>query len=165
MRILNDRYRLFGIINPVDLLVLVIVVVLAFVVADVMFGAGDYGGVAAETMEIVVVAENVKHFEADSLMIGDVISDKRGGDVIGTLVGIRIEPSKLEGMDASGAVVVGDSTMLEDVYLTIRGEARITDEGVMFGSVIVRVNRSIDVATSLFEFKGSGQVVSIRSVD
>ncbi|MDA3935771.1 MAG: DUF4330 domain-containing protein [Actinomycetota bacterium] len=165
MRILNDKYRLFGIINPVDLLVLAIVAVLAFVIADVMFGSGDFGDAATETMEIVFVVENVKNFDADSLRIGDVISDKRGGDVIGTLVGMRTEPSKLEGMDASGAVVVGDSTMLENVYLTIQGEARTTDEGVMFGSVTVRVNRSIDVATPLFEFKGSGQVVSIRSVD
>jgi len=165
VRILNDKYRLFGIINPVDLLILAVVVVLALVVADVVFGVDGYNASTTETMEMVIVMEGVRDFDDTSLKVGDEISRKLGGDIIGTLVDIRTEPSKFEGMDDFGTVLVGESTIREDVYLTIIGEAEATDEGVMFGSALARVNRGIDVATSIFEFRGSGRVVSIQPAD
>lgn len=160
MRILDEKYRLFGVINPVDLVVLLVVVAFGVVAVNVLFGVfAPAEEKTSEPMEAVIVISKVKGFDPESIPVGDTVTNTKGGSTIGKVVAVDVEPMAIENPTATGDLKVATSTVFVDVSITLSGDARKTREGIVFGNVPMRVNRLLTVAGSAFE--GEGRVTSI----
>jgi stearoyl-CoA desaturase (delta-9 desaturase) len=78
LRVLDDKYRLFGIINPVDLILLVGVVAFALVVINVLFEPlKPVAEKKTEPMQAAIVLSKVRAFDVETLKAGDKISALR----------------------------------------------------------------------------------------
>lgn len=165
MRLLDDRSRLFGVVNPVDLVVVVLLLVVALVVANVLFGRTPVvspGSAAKKDMEVVLVARDVLGFDPSYLKKSDVVSKVGGSGTMGKLVSVEAKPSVRESFDAAGDVEAAESPIAKDVYLTVAGKGTLSDEAVSLGDELIRQNMAMDVMTSRFQM--NVRVLSFREV-
>lgn len=150
MRIIDHRYRLFGVVNPVDLLAVATLAVGLLVVANLLFGIFDTGAEEIVDVEFELVALGVREFEPGRVAVGDEVHAAVAGR-LGEVVAVDAYPSQIEVLGADGEPVVVDSSLETDVRLTVRGRGIVDPLGYRVGGVRIQNNSRIDVATPGFE--------------
>lgn len=154
---LDEKGRLFGKINIIDLLVLLLIVAVAVVVGIKLLGGGGLLGNDAQGATITytvkvsgvdpTVYDNIKGYKGDALMAsGTVIAGSEIMDITQTphTASATIDTQ-------SGALVVPLDQDLVDVTFTIKARVpdRITNE---VGTQEVRIGKTHTVKTIHFEF-------------
>lgn len=165
MKLLDEKKRLFGIVNPVDLVAIVLAIVVVLVLASVLFGKSPTAPVtssADKTIEVVLQGA-ISKYPDYQFQKGQDISRVGGGGVMGTLESFTIVPSKREVYTAEGDAKVTDSIMSVDVTLVVRGKGAITDTGASIGAERIRQNQTFDAQLPYFQMPV--RVVSVKQVD
>lgn len=156
MRLLDDRSRLFGVVNPVDLVVVLLLLVMALVVANVLFGRTPVvspGTGAKKDMEVVLVARDLLTYDPAYVKKGATVSKVGGSGTMGKLASIEAKPAVHEVTDDTGAVKTVESQLYKDVYLTVKGKGTLTDDAVSIGDEQIRQNMQLDVMTSKYQLQ------------
>lgn len=149
MRLVDERYRLFGLINPVDLVVLFAILAVAAAAALLLFGAPGKAEQKSATIEFDVLAVRLEEFNPSSLKVGEILTERTAGK-LGEIVSIKVEPASLD-------VVKGDklvweqSAVLKNVRIRVRANALVTDAGYVVRGVAIRENTMVNVFTPGFE--------------
>lgn len=161
MKLLDDKKRLFGIVNPVDLLVVLALLAVAFVVASVLFDlrAPKPTAGGSTTVRTTILAGAVREFDPKSVRPGDP-AQRKGGGALGKVVAVRVQPAIEEVATSDGKLVKVTSPFLQDVFVTIEGPGDITASTAFMGNEPLRTNAEFDLQTPLFE-AAKAKVVSI----
>ena len=155
MKILDDRSRLFGIVNPVDLVAIIALLVAALAIANVLFGVKAATVQSSTgTVRAVVFVGAVRNFVPDSLKAGDPVN-RKGGGPMGKVVSVRLTPSTSEQITPAGTLTTTRSKALIDLYVTVEGPGTITPVAANIGDEQLRSNQSIDIQTPMFEATGA----------
>jgi len=147
VRILDDRYRLFGLINPIDLLVLLLIV--AACVAGVQLlrelsaETGD-----RQTFEYTMIARNVRDWNDDLIKPGETVRSAAGP--IGTVLSVTTKPTQVEFPTESGTVV-RPSGIEKDIYVRVRAEGDADGGSYMVSGVRIQNNARADIRTDHFD--------------
>ena len=126
---MNEKksWKLFGKLNIIDLLILLVVIV-ALIMVAVRFLQNRNKTEAVNTQKVVVTFygfEDVSNFVVDALQVGDVVSLFSESGAIGTLTGFTSEPAYQLVVDpATGNNVRED--LLDQCFLTITVEKGLT---------------------------------------
>lgn len=156
MPLLDEKKRLFGVINPVDLLVIIGVVAVGVVIAGVLFGWGDEVTVAkTDPITYDIVCPNVADYTEGAIKAGDTISKLNTGP-IGKVTAVKITPTILEAWDPVNAQR-GEfkSAYLVNVIISVEGRGRSTVQGVVVGGATIRNNEVMPIITDRFESAAS----------
>lgn len=163
MKLLDDKMRLFGLVNPVDILAVLLVLAVAAIGYTLLKGESPASPGEEGTVEVVFVAQGIPAVQEDLVKVGDVAARTGGTGKMGKVAAVRFEPAVKEVTDASGTIKVVKSEMLRDVYLTVRGTGAVTDTGVNLGDERIRVNQVFEVQMPRFQV--SARVISVKQVD
>jgi len=166
LRILDDRKRLFGIVNPIDAIVIVAIIVGVAVVANVLFGVNPATvrtGHGSKTIEMVFLCPTVREFDPSLIGKGDKVTKLSGASVMGNVESVRSEQALLESPLVPSGPKVYKSAITTDVFVTVRGTGDISADGVFMGDEQIRVNMVLDLL--LPRWTGHGRIVSIKAVD
>lgn len=166
MRILDDRKRLFGIVNPIDAIVIVAVLVAVVVVANVLFGVNESAlrvSHGNKTIEMVFLSPSVRNFNLSLVSKGDKVTKLGGASVMGNVESVRFTKAQTEDPLANGGLKVSSSELFSDVYVTVRGTGDISADGVFMGDEQLRANMELDLLAP--RWTGHGRIVSLRAVD
>jgi hypothetical protein len=152
VKILDEKSRLFGIINPVDLLLVVVVLAVVVIVASVLFpNVSPTKPAAKDVVKVTILAGGLRAYVPGSIRIGDPINRKTGGKM-GKVVAIDAVPSTFEEPTAAGTLKKATSTVFTDLYVTIEGVGQINPGVSAFmGDEQVRTNQDIDFQAPTFE--------------
>jgi len=166
MKMLDEKGRLFGVINVIDLLVVVLVITLVCAGGVVLLHHGDsIDGAAVEKLPVTIQVRSEKlENEVGEKMKSAVGSTllSEGGYMEGTVLqNVEVEPYQeiLRGEDGKAEYV--DDTRYCNVTVTVTAEVE-TDELPLYymGAQIIYVGSSIWVKT---EFAGiAGTVISME---
>ncbi|HEY3368912.1 MAG TPA: DUF4330 domain-containing protein [Symbiobacteriaceae bacterium] len=127
MSVIDNKGRLFGKINLLDLVVVVAVIAVA----------GRYGykhfmpkqsAVTGQdqNVEIVVKISKISQSTVDGLKVGDEILDSPSNTILGKVVKKEAQPSPVP-----GATSEYPSKELNDMYVTISGPGRVSPDGAV----------------------------------
>ena len=164
MRVLDDKNRLFGVINPVDLIVLVAIVVAVLVAASFLFGSKQLPGTAKlEDIQYTLVVPAVTGFNDEYLAKGETVS-KLGSGVLGTVESFSSAPSRIETLRVDGSVIVYQSIVRRDVSIVVNAKGEVSSQGFIIGGVPLRNNTVVTVGTPRFEGKDA-IIKSMKAVD
>jgi hypothetical protein len=166
LRILDDRKRLFGIVNPIDAIVIVAIIVGAVVVANVLFGVNPATvstGHGSKTIEMVFMGPTVRKFDPSLISKGDKVTKLGGASVMGNVESVRSEPALLESPLVPKGSKVYKSQLTTDVFITVRGMGDISADGVFMGDEQIRANMDIQLLAP--RWTGHGLIVSIKAID
>lgn len=166
MKLLDKDKRLFGIVNPIDALVVVVGVVAVVVVANVLFGVNQQTirlNRGSDKVQMVVRAGDVSAGDISYLSVGDNVIKFGGSNVMGAVTKVTSEPAQLEAIDARGVPHVYRSQLATDVYVTVVGTGQINSDGAFIGNEQVRVNMLLDIAAPRWQAEKC-RVVSLQVI-
>ncbi len=158
MKILDDRGRLFGLVNVIDLLVLLLVVAAAytlftrFVADDMRYDPG------AVPVTITTHVSEVRQPTVDAMKVGDTVYDHVTGQVIGEIVQKEVEPYR-EPVDAGdGRLILAEVPERYNINVVLEGYGhdlgrtiRVASYEVRVGSSLTLQGREFSVASTVFK--------------
>lgn len=150
MAILDNKGRLFGKINMVDLLIVLLLVSIAAGAYLFFFGGSD--NQVAETGKVVYDFEitNVNKDFVDAITPGDPIRDSNRGNELGTVVSKTSREATMLNEDLiNGRYVIAEVPDAYDVIITIEANGNITPANIIVGGAEVKVGKK-------FFIKGKG---------
>jgi hypothetical protein len=144
MKIIDDRGKLFGIINIIDLLVLAIIVLAAVFLAGRMLPGTESGDAGRQKeMEYTVKVEEVSKYTIDAANVGDAIFDFETGSYIGEISEVDHSPHMEYLVDKDNEAIAIESIDKFDLFITIKADFVETDKALMVGDMIVAVGRKV----------------------
>jgi Domain of unknown function (DUF4330) len=154
VKFFDTKYRLFGVLNLIDLVVVLALLAGAFAVYRVLAPKpeGPKASTGSDvTFEIVCPTLKKGFVSPGQIRIGDTIS-KNQGKPIGTVTGVNIVPTQGEVWDqAHSKIVTFQSTVSQDVIISVKTRGQATANGVVVGDSVLRSNEPMPVSTSTFE--------------
>ncbi len=155
--ITDEKGRIFGKINIVDLLAILIVVVsLAAVCFKFGFSAQKNVGSANDEITYVMKIKAIRETSADALRIGDNLTEKTTKKKIGKIIDKKVETAKEFVNMADGSlseeVEIPDRY---DVYITVKGSGISNDTGYFLdGAYQVGVFSNVVFSSKYIETTG-----------
>lgn len=152
MRLIDEKGKLFGLVNPIDLLVVLLIVLIAGgAVYKLKFSAA---GSAAKTVYATVRIPLVIPYVADKVKVGDkIVSGTSYTDV--EIVKVEAKPSEVVTSTAVGERKLATDPWNKDLYVTVKGKTGIPEAEVNMGGQEIRVGKDYFVKTFTSELKGT----------
>lgn len=127
---IDNKGRLFGKVNIVDLLIVLLLVV-AIGATVYKFGFSAHNDVNETNMKIeyVLKASGVRDFTLDSIKIGDSIYDDETDKPLGVITAVEAKDAMDYALKADGTTVYTAKPGRYDAYITVESDARILDGG------------------------------------
>lgn len=157
MKLFDEKGKLFGLVNLIDLLVILLIVLVAGgVVYKTKFSAS---GTAAKTVYATIRVPLVIPAQATKPKVGDkLVSGSSYTEV--AIVDVKIIPAQVVTSKADGGRSLTSDPWYRDLYVTVKGKAGIPDAEIILGGQETRVGKDFFVKSFTYEFKGS--VVDVK---
>lgn len=159
--LIDNKGKLFGKINVLDLVVvLVILAVLAGVAYK--FTKSNTPSVFRQNdkVETTFYVEEVPDFAAAAVQVGAPVTDRSTGSRFGVVKSVETTPSVSYAPNSSGVLVRSTKETFRAQKVVVEGEGIYTSNGVSFNSIDYYVNKQIEVRfgnvavwTRIFELK------------
>jgi hypothetical protein len=153
VQIIDEKYRLFGVINLIDLAVVLAVLVGGFAVYRVLAPSAVPidGSSKTKTIEYVFLCPNVREWSPSQVIVGDPLY-KTSGKLIGKVTAVRATPTPGDAWDVTGRKITRfTSSIGTDVYITVVGQGQPTSTGVAAADALLHSNQLMPIMTSTFQ--------------
>ena len=160
MQIIDNKYRLFGVINLIDLAVVIALLAGGFAVYKVLAPnpsptAGSGGSSNLKTATFVFYCPTLRNFAPSQIKVGDLVY-KTSGKAIGKVTAVRAIPTPGDAWDiAARKITRYDSTVATDAYITVVGQGEPTSTGFAVSDLLIHINQPFPIMTSTFESDGA----------
>ena len=138
-RVLDDRGRLFGKVNIVDLIVLAVIVAIVVFAAVRLTGGG---AVATVPVKVTFVAVNVNQTLVAGLQGKGTVRDT-GGNVIGEVQSVQVTPSIEELLTTEGEFKAFASSTKSTLTFVVLGQGTVSDSTAHIGKLAARVGADV----------------------
>lgn len=138
MKVVNEKGKLFGIINIIDLAVILIVALLAVGGAKRM-KKSPVATTESKKALITVEVSNVRTATVDGLVVGDPLYHYDKGQEFGKIVNKEVEPYKEPVESGDGRWILAEVPEKYAVILTIEANAKENADVVVVGGEQTRI--------------------------
>lgn len=163
MRIIDEKGKLFGLINVIDLFVLVIIVALVGFGAYKMVNVNPT--VAVNNKQAVMRFEitEVRDYTYNVIQVGETVKDYDKNIVYGKVVKVEKTPAKRYVTTADGRVVVATVPDKLDVSIYVQGTATSNNNIILMGNNEIFVGASLALKGQKFTVRGT--VLEVKFVE
>lgn len=137
MKIIDDKGRLFGTVNILDLLV-VLIIVLAVIGGAKRLKSRPYVQQQSVKAELVLFVDKVRMPSVKAVKIGDPLFFYDKGIKVGTIKDLKVEAHK-EPTDMHGKFENVDVPDKYDMYITLECEAKDSENYILIGGEQMRI--------------------------
>ena len=155
MRMIDDKGRLFGLVNIVDLAIIVVIVAVAARVGLKSTILTAVNPSTPQMVEAVLLVEDVRSATADAIVEGDTVLNTKSNAVLGELIKKECLPASKDVETSDGRLVKAESSFRKDVYMTVRGQGQVTNNVIMMGGYELRVGATVQVKGLKFAVIGT----------
>lgn len=153
MKIIDEKGRLFGVINIIDLAVLLLIVVL---VAGGIWYVSKKEPVEsgpAKDYYVTIKCSGLEEDVADYLHTGDKLYYS-GNFIDAEITEVSAEPAKIDVIRDDGTIVVATHPELKDIYVTVKVKAAEDDQMIWIGQLHANVGKELVLKTRYVEIPG-----------
>lgn len=153
---IDRQGRLFGKVNVLDFLVVVLVVALAARLAYSWLGPGRT--VKAESdvpITFTALVSGVRGPTADAIRVGDTVYETRTNTYLGKVTAVKVEPTRVLTQNPDGTQTEKESQVYKDVYVTITGLGKATPTSVMVGTQQIHIGSPLQFQTRIWGVTGT----------
>jgi hypothetical protein len=161
LKLLDDKGKVFGLINIIDLIVLVFVVALVLGGAYRFYGPRQNGDIFQQEGDTVLMKGrvfDVSKYTANVIRVGDIVIDTAAQVPFGEIISVETVPHRRPVDTAEGKVVLSEVPERFDVILSLKGAARVSEHAIRIathdvrvGSRIVLGGREYSIATTILQ--------------
>jgi hypothetical protein len=144
LALVDNKGRLFGKINIIDL---VIVLIILGVVAGSLYKLQLFGRHTSDERPVTVTLylKEVSPETVDALQEGDILTESTENLPLGKVIKKEVRKALKEAPTADGRLVAADSPTKFDVYLTTEGNLRVTGDQVLVGRRDIKVGLNLNI--------------------
>ncbi len=165
MKLIDEKGKLFGIINIIDLTVLVVIVALVCGGGYMVLGGKVNRGVSkSDDMKDVYVTIScrlISESAALALKQGDKMIAKNAY-TDGTIDSVTYKTADYIGVNAEGYAVVGPHPLWKDAMVVIKDRVNVKDPILKVGTQEMRIGYKVFVKTQLVEIQGTVEKIEFR---
>jgi hypothetical protein len=148
MSFIDKKGRLFGLINVIDLLVIILVVA---VVARFALNPQKSSLTNEEKkIQVVLLVKDVRDATANVIKEGDVVRETKTNNLLGKVTKVEVKPAETLVTTADGRVLNVPNPVLKDVYVTVEGSATVGENAIVLGGTEVRIGTALQMKTNLY---------------
>jgi hypothetical protein len=148
MGLIDKKGRLFGLINVIDLLVIILVVA---VVARFALNPQKSSLTNEEKkIQVVLLVKDVRDATANVIKEGDVVRETKTNNLLGKVTKVEVKPAETLVNTADGRVLNVPNPVLKDVYVTIEGSATVGENSIVLGGTEIRIGTALQMKTNLY---------------
>jgi hypothetical protein len=154
LKIIDDRGKLFGIINLIDLIVLILLLIV------VMVGVGKLTGRTARhepgslPVNLEVLINEVRQQTVDAIEVGDLVWDATSSSVVGTISDKKVVPNRRPAETGEGGFVMAEVPERFDIYLELECDGHDTGSVLRIASYEVRIGTTLVLRTRDYAVAG-----------
>jgi len=154
MKVLDEKGRLFGLINIIDLFVLLVVV--ALIAGGIWFvsrnSTPDTAG-PTETYYVTIKCKELDADFADYIHKGDRLY-YAGGFTDVEVTDVNVEPAKIDVVRDDGTIAVTEHPEKKDIYVTVKVNSKPDDPMLWIGQLHANVGKELVLKTQYIEVPG-----------
>ncbi len=156
MRVLDDKGRLFGAINIIDLLIVILVVVMVsgFVYTR-YYRNRVLEQLAPQDIEVTFLVANVRGPSVEAVTVGDRVLESKTNGYLGQVVSVATEPADVVTQLPDGRFYEMPSTNRMDMFVTVKGPGKVTENSIVLGTQEVRIGAKVAIKTNLYAFEST----------
>lgn len=146
MKLVDDKGKVFGLINIIDLIVLIFVVALVLGGAYRIYGPRQNGDIFQQEGDAVQLKGrvfDVSQYTVDVIQKGDILIDTAARLPFGEIISVETVPHRRLVDTVEGKVMLSEVPERFDVILSIKGRAQISEYAIRIASHDVRVGSRI----------------------
>lgn len=139
MKIIDEKGRLFGIINIVDLFVLAILIILLGFGAYKVFKINPTVSVNTQKIVMKYLIQDVRDVTVNAIVDGDIVKDFDKNSVYGKVLKKEVTQSVRLVTTDDGRVVEAPVPGKYDIMVYIEGEGVVSKTGITMGNQEIRI--------------------------
>ncbi|NMB35065.1 MAG: DUF4330 domain-containing protein [Firmicutes bacterium] len=163
MKIIDEKGRLLGLINIIDLMALLLLIVIALIGINKITGREARHEPGAATVHLEFLISEIRQQTVDAIQTGDVVIDSTSRQVFGTIKEKRVLPFRKPAPTANGSFVLADVPERFDVYLDLECSGHDFEDVLRIASHEIRIGTSLVVQTKDYSIEGKVLKVEIRA--
>jgi hypothetical protein len=168
MKIIDEKGKLFGKINVIDLGILLLVLLLLGGVGYKLMGR-QLQGVPAAKKDVLVTVRCTQKFETAAMAIETALATKKDTRMVSlaTYVDAWVESLRSEAADynvptADGRLLWGKHPFLKDLYITFRMKVDVNTPMLKLGSQDVAVGKQFEFKTHTVHLFGIVDTIEVK---
>ena len=147
----DEKGRLFGLINIIDLaVVLALALVLIFGVRKFFFVNPGYQP-EAKTVQVLLLVEGVRQPTVDAIAVGDKVREKNSNGYFGTITDLELEPATEMVATPAGKLLETEVPGRFNLFLTLESPAEVTEEYIKISDQQVRIGLTPTIRTQIYQ--------------
>jgi hypothetical protein len=160
MKLVDEKGKLFGLINIVDFLVLLAILLILGGAAYKLKGPGG-GDTASKTVRVTVLAPAIRPEMLTNIKVGDrMVSGSSFTDVV--IKDVKTRPAYMITTDSEGRRVEAIDPYLKDLIVVVEGKTPIAGATINLGGQEIRRNKDYYIKSLDYEYKGLIMDVTIE---
>lgn len=161
MTLIDAKGRLFGLINVIDLLVVLLVLGVGgqYAYSKLVSRQAALVQQKERTMQVTAVLSAVRQASIDALHVGDRVWETKSRAYLGEVVKLEAKPADIVYIGPDGRMTETTSQTRYDLYVTIRGRGRVAENVITLGGIELRVGTTLPLYTA--EYSGTSVVHAI----
>ncbi len=152
MRLINDKGRIFGLVNPIDALITLAILGFVFVVGWLVITRGNVTlpGVKQTTIQATFLIPLAHPEVIEYIRDGDRVKNDNSKADLGEVIEVRSEGARVDVPTDTGELLPGESAIFKDIRITIEAEGRATDSMLMINGDILSIGKNYVLNTKWF---------------
>lgn len=144
---IDEKGRLFGKINIIDLAV--VVILLAVILGSLYkFGLFSQHTSDVQKVEVTLLLREVSEVTVESLHEGDLLTESTENLPLGIITKKEVHKALKEVPTPDGQLVLAESPNKYDVTLTVEGNLQVVGDQVFIGRRDIKIGRMLNIKTA-----------------
>ncbi len=152
---LDERGRLFGLINVIDLVVVLLVLAVAGIFLAPRLFRSVAGPSGLREVRVTVLVPAVREPTVAAISPGVRVVNTTDNSLLGTVVSVNTVPASVLDKRVNGTMVETTSPVYKDDYVTLEGPGTVTANGVTLGKTQVRLGAPFPFSDNVFGVQGT----------
>ena len=152
MRIVDEKGRLFGRLNLIDLLVVLLVLGVGgrYAYTHLVSREPLVTREKERTIEVTTLLSAVREASIQALPVGSRLYETKSGAYLGEVVRTEAKPADIVFIGNDGRTYETTSNSRKDFFVTIRGRGRVSENTVMLGGIELRVGTTLPIKSNIY---------------
>ncbi len=150
MSLMDNKGRIFGRFNILDLFIIAIIIVLGVGGFYKVKKVNPTNVIKPKPVELKIIVMEREKFGVDMIKKGDILKEYDTGIVLGEIKDIEVNPASAEVVTTDGEIKIAEIPDRYDLLITIDAKAMITENAIMSGNKELRIGNKLVLRTKTY---------------
>jgi hypothetical protein len=155
MKLIDEKGRIFGLINYIDLIIVLVVLVVVgnfLLLKDTDQPNGIVPTDNKAEITVTFYISGIKDVSVNGVKEGDIFRSVETKGIIGEVIKKEVKPSKIMTTDINGNVIYSEIPDKYDLYITIKGTGTVSDKEIKIGNETIQIGKSMLIESRMNRF-------------